>query len=139
MHFRPLDSVQIAGSTQPPIQWVHSYQSPVLKWWKRKANHSPPPNTEVKSAWNYTSTGPYVFMAQYLMKQERTFNFKLYLPKKNFLGFLNEIKFAINHGTTVISQLRSPFLYKLLRKIAKSVDQLCHVLLSVLVAELGPQ
>jgi len=29
----------------------------------RDADHSPPSNAEVKNAWRYTSTTPYVFMA----------------------------------------------------------------------------
>jgi hypothetical protein len=34
-----------------------------VKWQEREADHSPPTNAEVKKAWVYTSTSPYVFMA----------------------------------------------------------------------------
>jgi hypothetical protein len=33
-----------------------------LPWLGREAYHSPPPSTEVKNAWSYTSTPPYVFV-----------------------------------------------------------------------------
>jgi len=34
-----------------------------------EADHSPPYNAEVKDAWSYTSTNPYVFMAYCLVKK----------------------------------------------------------------------
>jgi len=37
------------------------------KWPEREADHSPPSRTEVKNAWNYTST-PASFMAWCLIK-----------------------------------------------------------------------
>jgi hypothetical protein len=36
---------------------------------EREADHLPPSNAEVKNAWSYTSTLPYVFMAWCLIKQ----------------------------------------------------------------------
>jgi hypothetical protein len=35
---------------------------------KREADHNPPYVAEVKNAWSYTYTPPYVFMARYLIK-----------------------------------------------------------------------
>jgi len=43
--------------------------SPGVKWPGREADHSPTYNAEVKNAWSYNSTSPYVFMAWYLIKQ----------------------------------------------------------------------
>jgi hypothetical protein len=34
-----------------------------VKWLGREANHLSPCSAEIKNAWNYTSTPPYVFMA----------------------------------------------------------------------------
>jgi hypothetical protein len=47
------------GTTQPPSQWVPGALSP-----EREADHSPPTSAEVVKTWVYTSTPPYVFMAQ---------------------------------------------------------------------------
>jgi hypothetical protein len=33
-------------------------------------DHSPPPSTEIKNAWSYTFTPPYVFMEWCLIEQE---------------------------------------------------------------------
>jgi hypothetical protein len=44
----------------------------------READHSPPSSAEVKNAWSYTSTPPYVFMALYLAKHRDNFNFTNY-------------------------------------------------------------
>jgi len=56
------------GSTQPLIQWVTGPLSPGVKRPGREADHSPPSSAEVKSAWMYTSTPPYVFMPWYFVK-----------------------------------------------------------------------
>jgi hypothetical protein len=45
--------------------------------------HSPPSNAEVKNAWSYTSTTPYVFMAWCLVKHRHNFTFHLTVTKKN--------------------------------------------------------
>jgi hypothetical protein len=58
------------GVTQPPIHWLAGALSPGVKWTGREADHSPPPNTKVKNAWNYTSTLPYVIMARCLVKHK---------------------------------------------------------------------
>jgi hypothetical protein len=57
-------SLPALGPTQPPIQSV-----PWIKRPGREADHSPPPSAEVKNAWSYTSTPPYIFMVWCLMKQ----------------------------------------------------------------------
>jgi hypothetical protein len=49
------------GPTQPPIQWVPGALSPGVKRQGREADHSPPPSSEVKKMWMYTSTPPYAF------------------------------------------------------------------------------
>jgi hypothetical protein len=41
----------------------------------REIDHSPPPGAEVKIAWSYTSTPPYVFMVWYLVKHRDDFTF----------------------------------------------------------------
>jgi hypothetical protein len=56
------------GPTQPPIQWVPGTLSLGVKRPVREADLSPPSSVEVKNAWNYTSTPPYVFMAWCLVK-----------------------------------------------------------------------
>jgi hypothetical protein len=55
------------GPTQP-IQWVPGTVSLGVKRPRREAEHSPPSSTEVKYAWSYTSTPPYVFMSWCLIK-----------------------------------------------------------------------
>jgi len=39
-----------------------------------EADHSPPSNAEVKNAWNYTTTHPYVFAAWFLVKHRNNFS-----------------------------------------------------------------
>jgi len=41
----------------------------------RQANHSPLSISEVKNAWIYTSTPPYVLMSWYLVKHRDSFTF----------------------------------------------------------------
>jgi hypothetical protein len=48
--------------TQPHIQWVTGALSQGVKRPGREADHFPPTSAEVKNAWIYTSTFPYVFM-----------------------------------------------------------------------------
>jgi hypothetical protein len=48
--------------TQPPIQWVPWALSLGVKRLGREADNLPPSSAEVKNAWSYTSTLPYVFM-----------------------------------------------------------------------------
>jgi len=46
------------GTTQPHIQWVTEAIFPGVKRQGSEADHSPPPSTEAKNAWSYTSTQP---------------------------------------------------------------------------------
>jgi hypothetical protein len=66
------DSVYLSklalGPTHPPIQWVLGVLTPGV-W----SDHSPPSSAEVKYAWIYISTPPYVFMAWYLVKHRDNF------------------------------------------------------------------
>jgi len=39
----------------------------------READHSPPSSAEVKSAWSYISTSPYVLITWYLVKHKDNF------------------------------------------------------------------
>jgi hypothetical protein len=48
--------------------------SPEIKRPGREANHTPPSNAEVKNAWSYKSTPPYVFMEWYLIKLRLSFH-----------------------------------------------------------------
>jgi hypothetical protein len=41
----------------------------------READHSPPPSNEVKNAWSYTSTSPYVFMEWCLVRKKDNVTF----------------------------------------------------------------
>jgi hypothetical protein len=50
------------GPTQLPIQWVPRALSLGVKRPGREAERSPPSRAEVKNAWCYASTLPYVFM-----------------------------------------------------------------------------
>jgi len=60
--------------TQPCIQWVSGVVSPGVKRpGRREADHSPPSSAEVRKAWSYNSTPPYVFMACYLVKRRGDF------------------------------------------------------------------
>jgi hypothetical protein len=63
------------GPTQPPIQWVPGSLSPVVKRQGREADHSPATSAEVKKIWIYTSTPPYAFMAQCLVKHDDSFTY----------------------------------------------------------------
>jgi len=60
------------GPIQPPLQWVSGIKRP-----ESEADHLPPSSTEIKNAWSYISTRPYVFMAWCLVKHRG--NFTLYV------------------------------------------------------------
>jgi hypothetical protein len=62
---------------QPPIQCVPEALSLGIKRPGREADHSFPSTAEVKNAWSYTSTLPYVFMAWCLVKHRDNFTFTL--------------------------------------------------------------
>jgi hypothetical protein len=61
------------GTTQPPIQWVPGALSPGVKRPAAEADHSPQTSAKVKKTWIYTSTPPYVFIAQCLVKHRDNF------------------------------------------------------------------
>jgi hypothetical protein len=42
---------------------------------KHEADHSPPPNAEVKNAWSYSSIPQYAFIVWCLVKHSDNFNF----------------------------------------------------------------
>jgi hypothetical protein len=67
----------VLGPTQPPIQWLPGVLSPALKRPWLEADHSPPSSAEVKKAWSYTSTPPYDFIMQLLVKPRDNFNVTL--------------------------------------------------------------
>jgi hypothetical protein len=71
------------GPTQPPIQWVPGFLSLRVKRPGREADHSPPSSTEVKNAWNYTSTPQYAFMGWCLVKHRDNFTFPYLYAKNN--------------------------------------------------------
>jgi hypothetical protein len=56
------------GLTQPPIQWIPGVVFSRVKRPVRKANHSFPSSAEVKNAWSYSCTLPYIFIAWGLVK-----------------------------------------------------------------------
>jgi hypothetical protein len=56
---------QTLGPTQPPFHWVPAKISPGEKRLGREADYLPPTSAEVKKTCVYTSSPPYVFMAQY--------------------------------------------------------------------------
>jgi hypothetical protein len=45
------------------MKWVMGPVSMELKWPGLEDDHSPPFGADVKNAWSYTPTPPYVFMA----------------------------------------------------------------------------
>jgi hypothetical protein len=59
------DVLGVWGTKVPPIQWVPGDLSPEVKRLGCVADHSPPTSAEVKETWIYTSTAPYIFMAQH--------------------------------------------------------------------------
>jgi hypothetical protein len=52
----PTVSRPALGPTQPPIQWVLGALSLGVKRPWCEADHSPPPNAEVKNMWSYAFT-----------------------------------------------------------------------------------
>jgi len=61
------------GPTQPHIQWVPRSLSPGVKRSGRKADYWPPGSVEIKNAWTYNSTPPYVFVVWCLIKYRNNF------------------------------------------------------------------
>jgi hypothetical protein len=56
-------------STQPNSRWVPGALNLGVKGLWHDAAHSPPCSAEVKNAWSYTFTPPYVFTAWFLIKR----------------------------------------------------------------------
>jgi hypothetical protein len=63
------------GSGANPVSYPVGTRtpSPGVKWPGRKADHSRPSSADVKNAWSYTSTLPYVIMARCLVKYRGNF------------------------------------------------------------------
>jgi hypothetical protein len=62
-----MSSGTVLWSTRPPIQGVPGALSSGEKRSGRDADDTPPASAEVKKMWVYTSTPPYVFMADCLI------------------------------------------------------------------------
>jgi hypothetical protein len=58
-----------------PIQLLLGALSLGAKRSGRAAHHSPPSSADVKNAWSYTSTPPYIFMAWDLLTNREKFTF----------------------------------------------------------------
>jgi hypothetical protein len=52
----------------PPMQCLPETLSPGLKLPRREADHSLPTSAEIRNAWTYSSTSPYVLMALCLVE-----------------------------------------------------------------------
>jgi hypothetical protein len=63
----------VLGPIQPPMQRVSGTLFLGVKRSGREADHSSPPIAEVKNAWSYASTPPYIFMAWCLVKHRDNF------------------------------------------------------------------
>jgi hypothetical protein len=61
IHFSTLSRYDL-GPTQPPMQWVLGTVSPGLKRKGIEADNSPATGIEVKKAWIFTYTPPYILM-----------------------------------------------------------------------------
>jgi len=68
----------VLGPTKPLILWVLRVLSLGVKQPGHEADHSPPSSAEIKNAWSCTSTPPYIFMAQCLIKHKNNFTFTIY-------------------------------------------------------------
>jgi len=64
-----------AHSTSYPVVTGGSF--PGIMWPGREADHFRPSNAEVKNAWSYTFTPPYLFMAWCLVKYRGNFTLPL--------------------------------------------------------------
>jgi hypothetical protein len=68
------------GPTQPPNQWVLEALSPGVKQLVGCEAFYSPSTAEIKNAWIYTATPPYVFMIWYVVKHRDNFSFTFTLP-----------------------------------------------------------
>jgi hypothetical protein len=66
------------------FQWVPRPLSPEVKRLGRESGHTPPSGAQVKNAWNYTSTPPYVFMTRCSVQCRDNFYLLLYPPPPHF-------------------------------------------------------
>jgi hypothetical protein len=90
--------------TQPPIQWVPGALSQEVKRQGREADHSCPSSAEVKNAWNYTSTSPYVFLDLCLIKDRNNFIFTFYTfenRSRNFTIKCDQILVDLNNKSGI--------------------------------------
>jgi hypothetical protein len=93
-------------STKPPVQWVPGALSPGVKRTGREADHSPPTSDEVKKMWIYTSTPPYAFMAQCLIKHRDKFTFILLLKNLIFVCYIfKKIQHKIHYNISITDWL----------------------------------
>lgn len=67
-----------SGTHPPPIKWVF-----VARCTGYTADHSPPSSVKVKDVWSYTSTLPYAFRLQCLVKHRNNFTLCCYIPDAN--------------------------------------------------------
>jgi hypothetical protein len=70
---RPLSEL-----AQSPVKWIPRALSSGVQWPGLKARDSPPSSWEVRNAWNYTSTLPYVFMEWCSVKPRDNFTILSY-------------------------------------------------------------
>jgi len=70
------------GLTESPTQWVSGTLTWGVKQPGREADRSPLPSTEVKNAWNYSSTSPYVFMAWCLIKYRSSITYTFLISEQ---------------------------------------------------------
>jgi hypothetical protein len=94
--------------TVPQVEWVPGALSLGGKRPEHEADHSCQYNAEVKNAWNYTSTPPYVFMARCLIKQRDNFtcsiaNISSFLPVFSFSLFTLALYLFIYLYTCLLS------------------------------------
>jgi hypothetical protein len=78
------------GPIQPLIQWIPGDLSLGVKRPGREAYHSPTSNAEA-SAWSYTSTPPYVFMAWCLVQHRDNFTFTFTFYSIEGGRFINQL------------------------------------------------
>jgi hypothetical protein len=67
---------QVCSEAHPASYTIINGSTMVKRPW-READHSYPSSAEVKKMWIYTSTPPYTFMAQCLVKHRDNFTFTL--------------------------------------------------------------
>jgi hypothetical protein len=65
----------VAASRPASYQWVPRVLYPGLKRSGSESDHSSPCSAEIKNAWSYNSTPPFVFMARYFVMLKDTFSF----------------------------------------------------------------